>query len=81
MISNLFPPVAFLTGSPSSFAALCTTGHSPGKACRSTAPAAPSYSSRCFQTEDGNNKRQKVLERNRLRFIEGGVLISKVKKK
>uniref|UniRef100_A0A3B4YGT6 Uncharacterized protein n=1 Tax=Seriola lalandi dorsalis TaxID=1841481 RepID=A0A3B4YGT6_SERLL len=45
------------TGSPSSSAGLCRPARSPGKAGRSRAPGAPSYSNMCFQTEEGTNNR------------------------
>uniref|UniRef100_A0A3B4VQI6 Uncharacterized protein n=1 Tax=Seriola dumerili TaxID=41447 RepID=A0A3B4VQI6_SERDU len=44
-------------GSPSSSAGLCRPARSPGKAGRSRAPGAPSYSNMCFQTEEGTNNR------------------------
>uniref|UniRef100_A0A8C7Y9J0 Uncharacterized protein n=1 Tax=Oryzias sinensis TaxID=183150 RepID=A0A8C7Y9J0_9TELE len=40
------------SGSPSSSAELCRPARSPGKAGRSRAPAARSYSNTCFQTEE-----------------------------
>uniref|UniRef100_A0A665TJT0 Uncharacterized protein n=1 Tax=Echeneis naucrates TaxID=173247 RepID=A0A665TJT0_ECHNA len=50
-----------MTGSPSSSAVLCKPARSPGKAGRSRAPEALSYSNMCFQTE---GEREKLEQRH-----------------
>uniref|UniRef100_A0A3P9Q475 Uncharacterized protein n=1 Tax=Poecilia reticulata TaxID=8081 RepID=A0A3P9Q475_POERE len=51
------------TGSPSSSAGLCRPARSRGKAGRSRGPAAPSCSSKCFQT--GERRRRRGLVKTR----------------